>query len=133
MVFRAHRGQNGAMSDIDDLRRRYLDALDAVQREGDRTMEVLVAVRAARQLTREHVERGRPMIELENVIDPQSLRASLGEVLADFERARHDAQRLLFQLMHAEGNTLADIGRSFGISRQLVSRLVHEPDPTPPV
>ena len=27
------------------------------------------------------------------------------------------------------GMTLADIGRTYGISRQLVSRLVNEPDP----
>jgi hypothetical protein len=118
---------------VDRLRERYLNALDEVQGAGDRTMEVLVAVREARQVTRDHIERRRPMIELENVIDPQSLRASLGNVLAEFERARHKAQRLLFQLMHAEGNTLADIGRSFGISRQLVSRMVNEPDPTPPI
>ncbi len=69
------------------------------------------------------------MIELEQVIEPQSLRASLGDSLAELERTRHDAQRLLFQLMHAEGLTLADIGRMYGISRQLVSRLVNEPDP----
>lgn len=119
--------------DVDDLRARYLEALDTVQLTGDRAMEVLVAVRASRQLTHEHVERGRPVIELENVIDPQSMRSSLAESLAEFERARHDAQRLLFQLMHAEGNTLADIGRAFGISRQLVSRLVNEPDPKPGV
>jgi len=118
---------------IDDLRARYLVALDTVQLAGDCTMEVLVAVREARKLTREHVERGRPVIELENVIEPQSLRGALGDTLAEFERARHDAQRLLFQLMHAEGNTLADIGRAFGISRQLVSRLVNEPDPKPGV
>jgi hypothetical protein len=121
------------MSDKQELRTRYLDALDVVQREGDRTMEVLVAVRDARQLTRDHVERGRPLIELENVIKPQSMRASLVNALADFERARHDAQRLLFQLLHAEGNTLADIGRAYGISRQLVSRLVNERDPEPGV
>ncbi|HEY3669449.1 MAG TPA: hypothetical protein VGN51_00810 [Acidimicrobiia bacterium] len=115
---------------IERLRARYVAALDDVQGAGDRAMEVLVAVRAARQLTRDHVARGRPVIELENVIEPQVLRASLGDTLAAFERARHDAQRLLFQLMHAEGNTLADIGRAYGISRQLVSRMVNEPDPT---
>ena len=69
------------------------------------------------------------MIELEQVIEPQSLAASLGDSLAELERTRHDAQRLLFQLMHAEGLTLADIGRGVRISRQLVSRLVNQPDP----
>jgi DNA-binding transcriptional regulator LsrR (DeoR family) len=34
-------------------------------------------------------------------------------------------------LLQSEGQTLADIGRTYGISRQLVSRLVNEPDPSP--
>ena len=56
------------------------------------------------------------------------MRASLSDALADLERGRHETQRLLFQLLQAEGQTLADIGRTYGISRQLVSRLVNEPD-----
>ncbi len=63
------------------------------------------------------------------MIDPQSLRASLSDALAELERTRHAAQRLLFLLLQAEGQTLADIGRALGISRQLVSRMVNEPDP----
>jgi DNA-directed RNA polymerase sigma subunit (sigma70/sigma32) len=64
-------------------------------------------------------------------MEPQLLRANLADALAELERCRHDVQRLLFQILHSEGQTLADIGRSFGISRQLVSRLVNEPDPEP--
>ncbi len=114
---------------LDHLRVRYVAALVDVQGAGDRTIDALIAARDARQIARDHAERGRPMIELAQVIEPQSLRASLGDSLAELERTRHDAQRLLFQLMHAEGLTLADIGRAYGISRQLVSRLVNEPDP----
>jgi DNA-directed RNA polymerase specialized sigma subunit len=69
------------------------------------------------------------MAALEHVLEPHSLRASLSDSLAVLERTRHDAQRLLFQLLHQEGQTMADIGRMWGISRQLVSRLVNEPDP----
>jgi DNA-directed RNA polymerase specialized sigma subunit len=116
---------------IESLRARYLVALDAVQGSGDRTMAALVDARDAREVAREHAQQGRPMVELEQVIEPQTLRAALGDALAELERTRHTAQRLLFQLMHAEGLTLADIGRAYGISRQLVSRLVNEPDPSP--
>ena len=119
---------NGS-SDPDRLRARYLDALEAVQDAGDRTITALVAARDARDIARDHVKHGRPMAELENVMEPQALRASLGDALAQLERTRHEMQRLLFRLMHAEGMTLADIGRTYGISRQLVSRLVNEPDP----
>jgi DNA-directed RNA polymerase specialized sigma subunit len=129
VVDRAQRGQNGAMSDIDDLRTRYLAAIDAVQDTAGRTITALQDAQAARGVAREVVLQGRPISALEDVIDPQPMRAALSDALAELERTRHDAQRLLFQLLQAEGQTLADIGRMWGISRQLVSRLVNEPDP----
>ncbi|HLM16746.1 MAG TPA: helix-turn-helix domain-containing protein [Acidimicrobiia bacterium] len=121
------------MSDIEELRLRYLAALDAVQRSTERTINALKDTQEAREIAREAARQGRPVSELENVIQPRLLRASLSDALDELERTRHVAQRLLFMLLHAEGQTLADIGRTWGISRQLVSRLVHEPDPTPRV
>jgi DNA-directed RNA polymerase specialized sigma subunit len=114
------------------LRARYLEAVDAVEVASERTIAVLVASQEARDLARANVAAGRPMTDLENMIEPQSLRASVSDALTELERTRHDAQRLLFQLLHAEGQTMADIGRTWGISRQLVSRLVNEPDPESP-
>ena len=90
----------------------------------------LQATLDAREVTREVVQRGRPLGELHNVIKPQELRAAVAKALGELERTRHDAQRLLFQLLHAEGQTMAEIGRMWGISRQRVSRLVNEPDRT---
>lgn len=117
----------------DEQRRlRYLNALDQVHRASERTITVLEETRDARDVARKLVESGRPLAEFERITEPQPLRASLGHALAELERSRHDAQRLLFQLLHSEGQTLAGIGRTFGISRQLVSRLVNEPDPAPP-
>jgi DNA-directed RNA polymerase specialized sigma24 family protein len=121
------------MSDIDELRTRYLAALDAVQAATERTISALQDTQQARGIAREAALQGRPVSELENVVHPQVLRASLSDALAELERTRHVTQRLLFLLLQAEGQTLADIGRMWGISRQLVSRLVHEPDPTPPI
>jgi hypothetical protein len=116
-------------TDAGQLRQRYVLALDQVNRASDRTITALVETRGARDVARQLVESGRPLGDLERVTEPQPLRAGLADALADLERSRHDAQRLLFQLLHSEGQTLADIGRSYGISRQLVSRLVNEPDP----
>jgi DNA-directed RNA polymerase sigma subunit (sigma70/sigma32) len=121
------------MSDIEGLRTRYLAAIDAVQDAAQHTITALQAAQAARGVARDVVLQGRPISELEDVIEPQPMRATLSDALAELERTRHDAQRLLFQLLQAEGQTLADIGRMWGISRQLVSRLVNEPDPSPPV
>lgn len=114
------------------LRARYLDALDAVEVASDRTIAALVAAQEARDLARANVASGRPMTELEFAIEPNALRASVSDALTELERSRHVIQRLLFQLLHTEGQTMADIGRTWGISRQLVSRLVNEPDPESP-
>jgi hypothetical protein len=111
------------------LRARYLAAVDAVEVASDRTIAALVTAQEARDIARANVAAGRPMTELENMIEPHALRASVSDALTELERTRHDAQRLLFQLLHSEGQTMADIGRTWGISRQLVSRLVNEPDP----
>jgi DNA-directed RNA polymerase specialized sigma subunit len=117
--------------DVGPLRERYVTSLDEAERASERAIAVLEETRGARDVARQLVESGRPLGDLERIMEPQPLRARLSEALADLERCRHDSQRLLFQLLHAEGQTLADIGRSYGISRQLVSRLVNEPDPNP--
>jgi hypothetical protein len=118
-----------AASEFEQLRARYVEALDAVEQASERTVAALEGARAARKAAREVVLSGRPLVELEQVIALQPLRVSVSDALVALERARHDAQRLLFLLLRAEGQTLADIGRTYGISRQLVSRLVNEPDP----
>jgi DNA-directed RNA polymerase sigma subunit (sigma70/sigma32) len=117
--------------DVETLRTRYVESLDALEHASGRTVAALEDARESRVLARHFVHEGRPLAELEREIEVQPLRASVSDALSDLERARHETQRLLFQLLHAEGQTLADIGRTFGISRQLVSRLVNEPDPVP--
>jgi hypothetical protein len=116
-------------NELDGLRAQYLAALLAVQDAGARTITALEDALRARDVVIDVVMRGGPLAELEQALDPKPMRASLADALAELERARHDAQRLLFKVLHAEGQTLADIGRMWGISRQLVSRLVNEPDP----
>lgn len=118
--------------DVEQLRVRYVESLDEVERASGRTVAALEDARQSRAIARGLVSDGRPLVDLERVLELRPLRASVADALAELERARHDAQRLLFRLLHAEGQTLADIGRTYGISRQLVSRLVNEPDPAPP-
>jgi DNA-directed RNA polymerase specialized sigma subunit len=113
----------------DGLRSRYVASLDALQQASDHLVGALREAREAREVARQLVVSGRPLGDLEEILDPQPLRASLADALADLERSRHHAQRLLFLLLQSEGQTLAEIGRTYGISRQLVSRLVNEPDP----
>ena len=117
------------VGDAEELRACYVAALDAVEQASGRTVDALDEARQAREVARDLVLGGRRLVDLEHEMPLQPLRASVADALAALERARHDAQRLLFQLLHAEGMTLAEIGRSYGISRQLVSRLVNEPEP----
>lgn len=117
------------VSDVEELRTRYVDSLDVLEDASGRIVAALEGARRSRAIARGFVRDGRPLIDLEAVIEVGPMRASVSEALAELERARHETQRILFQLLHAEGKTLAEIGRTYGISRQLVSRLVNEPDP----
>jgi DNA-directed RNA polymerase sigma subunit (sigma70/sigma32) len=113
-----------------ELRRRYVDALATVEHASRRTESALEEARRGWDVARELVESGRALLEFEQILDPHPLRAGLADALTELESTRHDAQRLLFLLLQAEGRTLAEIGRTYGISRQLVSRLVNEADPS---
>jgi DNA-directed RNA polymerase sigma subunit (sigma70/sigma32) len=118
-------------TEVQDLRVRYVAALDSLREASDRLFVALREANAACDVARDLVASGRPIGNFEDVADPLPLRTALSDALADFERRRHAAQRYLFLLLQSEGKTLADIGRAYGISRQLVSRLVNEPEPPP--
>jgi DNA-directed RNA polymerase specialized sigma subunit len=110
----------------EEQRARYLAAMEAVAEASDRMIDALRDAQHARGIVREHMARGGRLSDLEHIIDPRLLRASVSAGLVELERTRHEAQRLLFQLLQAEGQTMTTIGRVWGISRQLVSRLIHE-------
>ncbi len=116
--------------DLDTTRDQYFDALDALG-------EALAALRTALNdgesvllTVRAHIEQNGKASDFVDVIQPAPLRTSLSTALTDFERSRHRSQRLLFRLLWAEGTSMSDIGRAWGVSRQLVSRLINEPDPS---
>jgi DNA-directed RNA polymerase specialized sigma subunit len=110
-----------------DLHARYLVAMDAMDEASDQAIDALRAGATARQIMREHLGAGGRVSDIDRLIEPEAVRAGVSRALSDLERARHHARRLLFQLLQSEGCTLTEIGRMWGISRQLVSRLVNEP------
>ena len=112
-----------------DLHARYLVAMDAMDAASDQAIDALRAGTTARQIMREHLGAGGRVSDIDRLIEPEAVRAGVSRALSDLERARHHARRLLFQLLQSEGCTLTEIGRMWGISRQLVSRLVNEPAP----
>jgi DNA-directed RNA polymerase specialized sigma subunit len=112
-----------------DLRARYLASLDVLAGASDRVTDALRGAEEARAVVRRHLAEGGTVSDVEKFLEPEPLRASLSDAITELERARHESQRLMFRLLHSEGRTMTDIGRTWGISRQLVSRLINEPDP----
>jgi hypothetical protein len=122
------RAESAAAPELEALRGQYLAALDLVDIAHDHVRHALDDAAAALTIVRGHVEDGGLVSDFAGLIDPKSLRGSLSRSLAELERSRHNAQRLLFRILQAEGKRKSDIARIWGISRQLVSRMVNEPD-----
>lgn len=77
-------------------------------------------------LARRHLESGGPAGDLQRVAHVMEERAAVNAALAEMQQARHRSQRSLFLLAVDEGFSLAEIARTWGISRQLVSRMTKE-------
>jgi DNA-directed RNA polymerase specialized sigma24 family protein len=77
-------------------------------------------------LARRHLESGGPAADLPRVAHVMEERAAVNAALAEMQQARHRSQRSLFLLAVDEGFSLAEIARTWGISRQLVSRMTRE-------
>ncbi len=78
---------------------------------------------------RRMVESGRNATDVANVSNAAQGRAATSEMIREVQAARHRAQQAQFKLAAAEGSTMAEIARAWGVSRQLVSRMVKEPSP----
>ena len=114
--------------DTDALRADYLAALEALGDSSQSVHQALDGAASALSVLRDHVRGGGAASDLVDMIDPVPLRGALSAALTELERARHRSQKLLFRMLFAEGTNMSDIARYWGISRQLVSRLINEPD-----
>ena len=88
-----------------------------------RFMENLM--RRARRL----MESGRGATEVARLANAAQARANTSQIIRDVQAARHRAQQAQFKLAAAEGASMAEIARDWGVSRQLVSRMVKEATP----
>ncbi len=78
---------------------------------------------------RRMVESGKNATEVANLANAAKGRAATSDIIREVQAARHRAQQAQFKLAAAEGSTMAEIARAWGVSRQLVSRMVKEPSP----
>jgi DNA-directed RNA polymerase specialized sigma24 family protein len=101
-----------------------LRELDAAAEESGRLFDRL---RSQTQYFREQIEREVNAFDLTFSLSISDHRGAVSGALTRLAKARHQFQRAMFLLAAAEGASLADIARSWGISRQLVSRMTKEP------
>jgi len=108
-----------------------------LEREAVATMEELIdalaeardEVRRTEQSLRRtlrRVDRGDSVASAVISSDPASLRESYDSALEVVAEARHRLRSLVFALALDEGLSIGDLGRAWGVSRQLASRYVKE-------
>jgi len=78
---------------------------------------------------RKMIESGRSATEVATLANAAQARGATSDIIREVQAARHRAQQAQFKLAAAEGSTMAEIARGWGVSRQLVSRMVKEPTP----
>jgi hypothetical protein len=114
--------------DLAELHAEYLAALERLGIAAQQLRDALTEGHASLLVVREQAEIQGRISDLFAAIDPVPLRVALSSALTELERARHASQKVLFRILFVEGTNMSDIARHWGISRQLVSRLINEPD-----
>jgi len=76
---------------------------------------------------RRMLESGRSAADVARLANAAQARANTSDIIRHVQAARHQAQQAQFKQAAAEGSTMAEIARGWGVSRQLVSRMVKEP------
>ncbi len=94
-----------------------------------RTRSQLKFMETLMRRVRKMIEAGRSATEVATVANAAAARAATSDIIREVQAARHRAQQAQFKLAAAEGSTMAEIARGWGVSRQLVSRMVKEPAP----
>ena len=122
-----HRREPLSSDRVGELRQELLEHLDGLQELVGKVSAALEDASGSYAQTRDILASGGRLSDLEQVVDPIRVRSNLVSSLVELEHMRHRAQSLIFRLLCEEGRSMTDIANVWGISRQLVSRLVNEP------
>jgi hypothetical protein len=74
------------------------------------------------------VERGDKVAEAVQGVGAATIRSDVTDALDAFESARHEFRKAVVALGLEQGSSASEVGRAFGFSRQLASRLATEID-----
>lgn len=111
------------MSELPEaLREQAIAALDEFIQATADARDDLSSFQTALEKNRTYLSEGGPAADVPALFDIPSLRSSLTDGLERVEQARMASRRTLWRLQISEGKSIADIARSWGLSRQLVSR-----------
>ena len=113
-------------------RERALAGLRRFQAEAASLRQALGGYERALERTCRQVEGGAPLHEVLKKIGVGELRADPVARLTRFETARHRMRVACFRMSLADGLSIGEIARLWGISRQLASRLLKEAGEKPP-
>jgi hypothetical protein len=111
------------------LREESILSLRELEETVVRMQRQLKVLETALRRTRRLIADGGMASDVVKIANVAQVRTATSMIMHDIQGARHRAQRAQFQLAAAEGSTMADIARAWGVSRQLVSRMVKEPMP----
>jgi aspartate oxidase len=116
-------------SQLKQLRADSIRTLQEMEDAIVRTRNQLKTMEIMMRRVRKMIESGRTAGEVAQANNAAVARAATSEIIREVQGSRHRAQQAQFKLAAAEGSTMAEIARGWGISRQLVSRMVKEPTP----
>jgi DNA invertase Pin-like site-specific DNA recombinase len=107
------------------LQQTFRDALAELDSAAQALQEHLQVYRGEIAAARAHSEAGGSIREL-TVARPEMPARSTKESLRMLEAARTRTRHAMYRLAAADGMRAAEIGRTWGVSRQLVSRVIND-------
>jgi len=113
-------------------RREYLDAIDALDAADQRLRVQLSRARRSRALLRSHLMNGGDAAGCREILDLRQASGDFDGAVSDLMAERRRAQRAMYQLSEAEGMNATEIARTWGVSRQFVSRVLNRSDHSKP-
>jgi hypothetical protein len=121
---------NDEAGELETLRARVVHHDDELIAATEHLQKLLRTFARYIRNTRRHLDSGGMVADLPHVDELPTLRADLTAATTNWEQARHDARAATFRLAIAQGQTPAALAREWGLSRQLVSRILNTPDTT---
>ena len=107
-------------------REELLALLDELNQAIANAAEALGASLADNRRFRQLIAKGTPLRDALSTVSAPETRTSVDDALKHMEQTRHQMRRMVLALGVTEGMGLAELGRLYGISRQLASCLAAE-------